>query len=357
MTQVPNTTAATGPSYQALDGDPVVDRDAVLALWRHCGLAPIAKEAAARYDWFYLQNPAGKAQVNLLTAANSKEHIGFLGVGARNFCIAGESQSAGVLVDFVVDPKHRIAMPALMLQRYGQQRALQSMAVLYGIPDTKAVAIMNRLGNHVRFDLPLYARVLRSRPYLQRHMPSWCATPLALCVDSTDRSITGLRLLFSGVVGEWLDEFDARFDRLWEAVPKQKLCIGVRDREFLRWRFTDQQDKQFRIFAVRRVGADDLCSYFVCELLQGVVTVKDCLHVGSEAELRDGLLLLSSAARRAGATSVSLQVTPVGDFPRALRMSFFRQRSKRMFFAVANPSVRDRCVATRWYVTPADEDV
>jgi hypothetical protein len=131
----------------------------------------------------------------------------------------------------------------------------------------------------------------------------------------------------------------------------------VRNRQFLRWRFGAQLDKHFRIFAVRRPGADELCSYFVCEYSQGVAIVKDCLHVGSEVELRDGLLLLCSAARRDGATSVNLQVTPIGDFPRALRTAFFRQRSKRMFVAVANPAVREQCVAAQWYVTPADEDV
>jgi hypothetical protein len=188
-------------------------------------------------------------------------------------------------------------------------------------------------------------------------MASWCAIPLALCVDSVDRSITALRLVFSRVVGEWLDNFDARFDRLWDAVPKKDLCIGVRDRKFLQWRFAAQQDRRFRVFAVRRSGADELCSYFVCEFSQGVAIVKDCLHVGSEAELRNGLLLLCSAARRDGATSVNLQVTPIGNFPRALHAAFFRQRSKRMFVAVANLAVREQCVAAQWYVTPADEDV
>jgi len=357
MTQVPDTLGSALPPYQVVGGDPVQDREHVLQVWRDCGIATMSGQDAARYEWFYLQNPADKAQVNFLTTANAEQRIGFLGVGARLFYIDGESHKAGVLVDFMVEPRHRTAMPALLIQRGGQTRALQSMALLYGIPDTKAVAIMNRLGSHVRFELPFYARVMRFRPYLLRHMPTWCATPLAWCVDNADQLITRLRLVTANVVGEWLEAFDARFDRLWDAVPKKNLCIGVRNREFLQWRFCDQPGKRFRIFAVRPRGSGELCSYFVCEFLQGMLVVKDCLHVGSSRQLRYGLLLLCAVARASGANVVNLQVTPMGDFPSALRATFFRQRSKRLFVANANQSIREPCATLQWYVTPADEDV
>jgi hypothetical protein len=352
-----DTPMVTTAPYQVLAGDTVGDRDRALQVWRDAGITAGLDQDVVRYDWFYLKNPAAMAQVNFLTTASAEQPIGFLGVGPRNFLINNDQYTAGVLVDFVVDPKHRTAMPALMLQRTGQARALQSMVLLYGIPDTKAVAIMKRLGSHVCFDLPSYTRVLRTRTYLQRHVPLWCAAPLALCADTVDRLVTRSRLLFSSVVGEWLDDFDARFDRLWEAMPKKNLCVGVRNREFLRWRFGGQAHRRFRIFAVKALGSTELCSYFVCEYSQGAMFVKDCLHVGSARQLQAGLLLLCSAARCLGATSVSLQVTPIDDFPRALATTFFRQRSKRMFVAIVNESVRERCVAARWYVTQADEDV
>jgi hypothetical protein len=356
MTQTPDTTQLPSP-YQVSSGHPGVDRDNVLRVWRECGIALEADQAAARYDWFYSQNPLGNAQINFLTTTNPEERIGFLGVGLRALCIAGKMISAGVLVDFVVDSRHRIALPALMLQRYGHKRALESMAVLYGIPDTKAVAIMKRLGSHVCLDLPCYVRVLRTRPYLQRYMPSWCAIPLAWCLDSVDRAFTWTRMLSSSRVGEWRDTFDTSFDRLWATVPKQGLCIGGRNCDFLRWRFGGQLSRRFRVFVVRAPNSAEIHGYFVCEQTQDVMFVKDCLHVGSATQLRESLLLLCAAARRAGAVSVNLQVTPVGDFPRALHATFFKQRSKRMFVAIANESVREQCVAAQWYVTPADEDV
>lgn len=332
---------------------------AALELWAEGGIASAQGAAAdrARFDWFYRRNPQGVAYVNSLAHGEHKTPMGFLGIGARRLLLGGAAVPAGVLVDFVISPKHRSAFPALLLQRKGREHAFEVMDIVYGLPDTKAVGVCKRLESHVKFDLPRFARVVRSQVYLERLVPRWVAMPLAAFSDTLDRFGMQLQLLVTSVVGGWVNEFDASFDELWAALDKRDLCVGVRDREFLQWRFAQQPYHNYRTFVVKRKGSNALLMYFVCEISKASLRVKDCLHVASDRELRAGLLLLALAGRAIGASSVEIQVTANESFGRALRRAQFLQRSQRPFFAVVGMALRERAARVCWYVTQADEDV
>lgn len=330
-----------------------------LAVWAEGGIGSANGVEAdrARYDWFYRLNPQGGACVNSLLHGEQKKPMGFLGIGARRLLLDGETVPAGVLVDFVISPKHRSAFAALLLQRKGREHASAFMPIIYGLPDTKAVGVCNRLESHVKFALPRYARVVRSQVYLERLMPHWLAVPLAAFTDTLDSIGMELQLLFAPVVGGWVNNFDSSFDDLWAALDKKNLCVGVRDREFLEWRFAQQPQRNYRTFVVKRKGSDALLMYFVCEISKTSLSVKDCLHVASDHELRAGLLRLALAARAIGATAIEIQVSADESFARALRGAQFLQRSQRPFFAVVSEALRERAARVRWYITQADEDV
>src|SRR5689334_16170043 len=97
------------PAYHVDAGDAAADRERILALWQLCAFGGSAEENAARYDWFYLHNPQGRGRMYLLRASGSDELLGTVGVGARDFRLAGsaEQSPSGTLVDFVVHPGHR----------------------------------------------------------------------------------------------------------------------------------------------------------------------------------------------------------------------------------------------------------
>lgn len=358
-TSLPPAAASGAQSYQFSIGEPALDEALVQRVWAAGGIGSASGAAAdlARYQWFYLGNPQGPARVNWLRHGAEPEPAGVLGIGSRQLLMAGQATPAGALVDFVINPKHRSAFPALMLQRNGREMALTSMQVVYGLPDTKAVMVCKRLESHVKFELPRFARVVRSRGYLERLLPRWAALPLAVFTDVLDHAGMRLQLLFSSLAGEWIEAFDARFDQLWAALDKSRLCVGVRDRAFLEWRFAQQPARNYKTFVVKRAGSDALLMYFVCEITASTLRVKDCLYIGTERELRAGLLLLTLAARTLGSHSVELQVSADGLFRRALRRAQFGLRSQRPFFAIVNAPLREQAAGLHWYITPADEDV
>jgi hypothetical protein len=339
-------------------GSAASDEPTALQLWSEGGLGSAAGPSIdrARYRWFYLDNPQGIARVNLALCSPDPQPIGFLGIGTRRFYIQGTEVSAGALVDFVVSPKHRSVFPALLLQRQGRANALETMDVLLGLPDVKAVSICKRLESQVTFDLPRYVRVLRTQEYIERSMPRVAAAPIAFVIGAVDRLVRRLRLLLVPLTYKWTEEFDARFDRLWNRLDKSRLCIGERGREFLNWRFNRQPNHRYQTLVIGR-GDDEIVMYFVCELNGETLAVKDCLNTGTPEEFTAGLLMLSRAAYRLGARSVEVQVTVTEPFKRAFAHAQFVVRSNRPFFGMVNEGFRARAQDSDWYITQADEDV
>jgi len=350
---------AAASTYAVLWANLPTQEDLIVNLWRDSGLVGAGNTATdrMRLRWFYAENPQGAAQVNLLGFSTEKLPVGCLAVAPRKFFVHGEPLTGGTLVDFVVNPKHRSAYPALTLQRAGRERALRSWEFVYGLPDTKAVAICKRLSTHISFDLPRFVRVLRSRGYLARVLPAPIAAVLSWLADSTDRLVTTTRLLGSRNRGEWLKHFDASFDVLWSQLDKKNLCIGLRDRTFLQWRFGSQPRHNYRIFSVTSRETGELRMYFVCEHSSHTLLVKDCLNIASEAELKHGLLLLVKAARQLGANAVDLQLSADPVWRRALERTHFALRSKRPFFAEFREPLQQKLEGCHWYITQADEDI
>lgn len=351
--------ATPAPAYAVLWGNLPVQEQVVVEVWRGGGFGTVggADADTARLRWFYLENPQGAAQVNLLAYGADKLPVGCLGVAPRRFLIDGATVTGGTLVDFVVDPKHRSAYPALTLQRSGRERALRVWEFVYGLPDTKAVAICKRLSTHVSFQLPRFVRVVRSRSYFARVLPAAIATAFGRVVDTVDDWLLRIQLYGARNSGEWLSEFDSSFDALWADFDKSSICIGVRDRAFLSWRFGAQPGRHYRVFAVRRRDDKQLCMYFVCECSERLLSVKDCLNIGSERELKQGLLLLIRAARKLHVNAVQLQLSANSPWQRALRRTRFIRRSERPFFAAFREPAPEQASRYAWYITQADEDV
>lgn len=345
--------------YSVKAGDLHSDQAAITGLWRDGGLGPSqdAGHAAARYRWFYQSNPQGLARVYLLWSEVEAAPVGSLALGARHLLVGGQCVDGGVLVDFVVVPKHRSALPALTLQRRSREQALPFMPLIYGLPDTKAVAVCKRLPTHVELPLQRWVRVVRSRAYLDRMLPPLLAAGLGAFTDGLDRAGMWLQTLLSRLSCEWVGALDESFDDLWSKCPKTGVCLGVRDRAFLQWRFFDKPSGKPLVFAVRSRNSNELRMYFVCELHASFLAVKDFLNVGSERELKHGLLLLAAAARRRGASAVSIEVIAGESTRRALRRAQYVRRSERPFFAVMDDSIVSGAAGCEWFITQADEDV
>lgn len=361
MNQLAQPQDGTSLHYSVTVGDLDGDKTETLAVWHDGGFVELAAGDSARFDWFYKANPAGPGQLSLLRC-NSGPPVGALGVCPRRFAVNDRPTTAGVLVDFVVVPAHRTGLPALQLQKAARSRASKDMGFLYGLPDTKAVATFKRLGYTVHFEVPRYARVLQTRPYLARIMATIFARPVGFVLDGINAALLRARIFIQRLLNTacrdtqagWAEEIGEEFEQLWTDFAKETLCIGVRDARFLRWRFGSRPGFSYRALVVRRKSTSRLCAYFICEIGENGITIKDCLSLGGRTEWLHALDVLCLEARRLLAPVLYIDIAAPGHVVEAFRSAGFRRRSARPFFAMVGDTDLG---SAAWYITQADEDI
>jgi hypothetical protein len=348
--------AATDSRYRVIRGDPSADRARILELWERCEFVS-GKRAAARYDWFYFQNPAGPGRVYLLFSGDAL--VGSLGAGSRDIACGsdGAMLKAAMLADFVVDPAHRTMFPALQLQRVAREHELREAQLIYSIPGEKAEPVFRRLGFSARVSSGNHARVLRSAKFVYRVLPR-VPTPLVrlVCgvVDRMRLLLPWLRCKLSGVRGQWRSELPGEIEALWRnAGSADGVVTGVRDGRFLAWRFHPSR-ADWRVLAVTDRGGK-LLAYFVCLCKGDYLWVYDMLPKDREDAVLP-LLALVLAGWGEGVNSVRV---PFGGSPRmerALSSAGYRLRDQRTCFLIQAPGADARPLSAEWWLTKADED-
>ena len=301
--------------------------------------------------WFYCDGPHGPGSAFLLTATDVP-----VGLGVRRMHHHGQPLRAALFADLAIDPEHRAGLPVLRLLRWLHAEVEQHFDLGYGFPNAKGIAAYRRAGYVELGRRYTHVRVLRTQRYLRRSI-GWLSWPAAAVAD---RGIGALTLARAARVRDatlrWAEEFDARFDALWEAVRDELPLACARDAAFLRWRFarephhiaciTSRDDTQLRAYAVVR-DTDDDC-----------VEVVDFLG-RRERDLDALFALLVREIGVIGRTALRCRFLGNERIVRLLARHGFVRRGEPRPVVVAwgrtseLASLRD---VRRWYLTDLDED-
>lgn len=344
----------TAPGYAVRTAHLHADRAVVLELWR----GQVASVPEQKYEWFYLGHPIEAPTLLLLTHGPQAERVGVAGLGTRRICVQGEVRSAGILVDLVVRPEHRTLYPALLLQRHMLRTALSLHRLVYGIPNKLSTPIVRRLGYTEVGDLVRYSKVLHHGTYLKRRLPPVVSAVLGAAADRLlPWYFRPHRALLNARESRWVLATDARFDALWQRVRGFDGLMGVRDAQFLSWRFLSQPGHHYRIFVLTPKGEAGISAYAVCEADGRALRIRDFLVDPSrDDDLRVLMHHLSRQAWREGFASLSLEFLGPRR-PRALLAAAgMVERGKRVLYASFAPQDEARVRTLDWYVTSADED-
>ncbi len=161
----------------------------------------------------------------------------------------------------------------------------------------------------------------------------------------------GHRARSRGLTVLWLDEFDPRFDRLWEQRGRGYPVMCERTSAFLRWRFARDQ---YRIMALVRANGD-LAAYAVLRDSktddEDVIEIVD-LFGASEREIDAMFACVVPAARRLGASSIGFRFLGNRAVVRLLAKHGFARRNEPRAVVVTG-SLRD---VDAWFLTDLDED-
>ncbi|HTR56291.1 MAG TPA: hypothetical protein VMJ10_36710 [Kofleriaceae bacterium] len=332
-------------------------RDRFVDLW--ASNLPVCGDPTDKLRWFYCDGPAGRGQGFLLhrePGVADDRPIGCAGIGSRSIYLGDRRVHVGLFADLAVDRNHRTGLPALRLVGAIVRHAAASCELAYGFPNAKALAVFKRAGCHELGAMTRYVRVLRSRAYLERVLGDGMVRGAVAGVAdfalsaaarfSARRAPDELELC-------WLDDFDERFDRLFERARVRHAIVSDRGAAVLRWRFLRVPDHAYRICALR--GRDgELHAYAVVQIDAGTAAIADMLARDDDA--LDALLRrLVFALDGEKCASVGFRFLGNREMRRILARHRFVARDTTRSVVVSPGAVaRD---PEAWYLTDFDEDV
>jgi hypothetical protein len=355
----PVSSAAAGPArdkdYAVRAADLHEDRKRVLDVWR----GMVASQPEAKYEWFYQRHPYRSPTLLILTHGCDNVCIGVAGLGTRKVCVQGFDATAGVLVDLMVQREHRTLYPALLLQKKIQATALGQHRIVYGFPNRNAAPIVRRLGYIKVGDLVRYSKVLRHAPFLERRgvagHPSKALGAVADLV--TLLYFRPYRAPRTSCRVSWESTVDARFDALWQRARSFDGLIGVRDAQFLSWRFLSQPGHRYLIFVMGAQDSVEIVAYAVCEDKGNSLHVRDFLvDPACTGGVRLLFHLLSNEARAKGYENLSFAFLGPARVREELVAAGFMPRETQPLYATFNAQDEARLHKLEWYATNADED-
>lgn len=335
--------------------DPAVHRADVLGVWR----GNLGQEArmAAKYDWFYQGCPFGAPLLELMRHEPSGEWAGVAAAGTRRMAWRGREFHAGLLVDLAVTAAHRSLGPALALHHALIADGRERFGLLYGFPNRKAVPVCRRVGHRHLTDIVRYARVVRHRKYLGRRLPPWVSRLIGFCLDQRAR-FDAWRLHRRGdekLVATWTAQAPSDADTLWADAEHGDEPIGVRDRNFLAWRFDANPLVEVCYLTLRTARDRRLRAWFACQVEENVLHVRDFWSHdagGGISAVYVGELL--QAVYPKGHDAVSVEYAGPASRLAGWQAHGFVERSRRPVYGLWFQPGRDAGLVP--HLTSADED-
>lgn len=352
--------------YEVERADLTQDRQAILRLWERNFPGHDAASHRSRFAWYYLENPCGPGRCWLLRAPDGRV-VGTAGLGLRRVKMGDQIKLAGIASDFAVDAEHRTLLPALMLQRAVLEELEDDLAFIYGLPNSKSIGIFRRLGYECPASFSRRVKVLRVRRYLQ---PVPVFSLLAPVVSPV--ADWALRLCSREnwtprrhTIVEDLEEFDGRFDELWERAAGAFELVGERTAEFLHWRYARCPLRSYCTLGLLRPGGQELLGYAIYFIdRDGQAVVADFFHEEQEGVVESLLAGLVDSTRRRGAGSICFETLSPGRLEHALGAFRFVERPQDWTLMVSpivslhrlGSHAPDAQAIGQWHFMRGDED-
>lgn len=346
--------------YEAYLATPGETR-AVTALWRE-GMSDsrIQDVIEKRLAWFYETNPLGPAKTWFVKDTQANELIGCASVYPRRVRVGDRVVIAGVMADFLVSKKHRIAGPALQLQRtLAEQSAEAGFEFIYGYPNNLAWPIFKRIGYGAVAHSVMWVKPLRTgyklgeltdsrlEPYVGPRLREKLVPPAARIgslVGDRVLQINDLRLSVGKLRGISCD-LQARADESFDALEfaSAALCdvSGARDSAYLNWRYADHPTQSYRFFRMRNTSSGELRGFIVFREEDGKVFLLDAVWDGPPAQGEALVMAFARFMHDSGKDSICIYYAGTPSVVEILpKLLFFRRAGERNLIAYV-PKERD----------------
>lgn len=327
----------------------------VLPLWRKGMSDPeIVNQVQSRFSWLYAGNPAGRTYSWVVVDRGSQEVLGACSLVPHRLRVGNVVLRAGQIVDFIVDPRARVAGPAIALQRgLAEQSSQEGFDLLFGYPNRKAWPIFARAGykdiggtrmwaRSLRIDPPRVLRMIEGRLNLRlpsgplRSVSSVLCWPIAWAVQAASRALEARQLIRSRRLNCRLQKFGGEAPQLSQL--SASLLSTDHSPEHLRWRFARHPTHDYRIFELYE-GLDCI-AWAIVRFYVESAEVQAVEWLNTHPALPSAMWWqLAHAVRSNGMQVLSINLAGSTDVDRSLSASLFIERpdDRKVILRAVNP--------------------
>ena len=250
------------------------DRDTLLSLLeRNLRDLPHRK----RFDWLYLENPAGQAKTWFVVAEETGIPVGLTSVFPKYLWINGKLSLCGQVGDFAVDVTHRSLGPAILLQK-ATFDAVDSgeLACVYDCPPhDRGMAPFLRLHMKANTRMARYARPLRVDRYVEKKVgKGFHSYLLSTFGNIALRGTTAGRRVEHGIkISRLQHSFGQEFDRLDRRIGERGKIRARRCARDLNWRIRGDPLNEYHTLVARNSG--ELLGYVIYAVIDNDAKIID----------------------------------------------------------------------------------
>jgi len=235
------------------------------------------KQDALYFDWRYKERPNNGHKPVIIWAETAQgEKIGSCSFIPHHFMVDDTVNAVGVLGDISVAKEWRgKGIAQQMFTYFSKTESARKFNFCFVLPNEGAFRPLKKTGWHTISKLDRYVKI-NNTIYFRRIVPdrlkNICMYAFNLLNSLFYENHVKKKKTFNV---ELLNEFDERFNGLWQQFEKSGKILALRNKEYLSWRYLKHQSIKYKIFAL----TDDfkLCGYMVYHLQQEQCFIDDFL--------------------------------------------------------------------------------
>lgn len=202
-----------------------------------------------RHDWLYFNNPYGLATAWIIWDDKNEYPAGFTAVYPRKMLLKGTEYTCWNCGDFSIEKKYRALGVAIQLRKEAKRHVDEGhIPFLYAHPNNQMVHIHLRVQHKEIAHMKRYVLPIRVSNYLKGHQFGKVAG-LAL-----DPLVAGMIKFKFHKRGEYENlpqekmEFNEQYRVLTEEINAVYPVLGLRDENYLTWKFKDHPIYNYELF-------------------------------------------------------------------------------------------------------------
>jgi len=287
----------------------------------------------SRLDWLYKDCPYGSVCTFLVKHDETNIVIGCGSFLPRIVYVNGHPVLAAMAMDFAVNKEHRVAGPALLIQRsIVSELSKRGCEFIFGYPNDHSLAIFKRIGYNIIGSTSFWIKPLRVEYKLFNYLRSKVLSKALgfvpdLILDYFDR-----KFVDTNYYGSVVRIADEPFNDLLTNMKQCYSIVPARSSSYINWRYLNCKTTDYRIFSLTHKPTQSLQGYVVYKVENNKISIVDIFCVDFDKVVYNLLAQFAICMRKQGYYSICVSYVGNEKFHIVLeKMRFFRRNMARNF--------------------------